>query len=82
MKTAYTQALLNRYCCLRGPDKEGYSALFPQFLSYYLSKPNVVGTQKNRFTETLLLGTHNIGLEGPKRILEHAKRSLSRSLPE
>ena len=40
------------------------------------------GTQKNCLTETNLLSTHNIGFEGQIRILEHAKRSLSRALYE
>ena len=30
-----------------------------------------MGTQKNRLTETILLSTHNIGLAGQIRILEH-----------
>ena len=38
-------------------------------------------SQKNRLTETILLSTHNKGLEGQIRILEHAKRPLSRALP-
>ena len=50
-----------------------------QYLSYYPTKPYDVGTQKNRL-ETILLSTHNIGLEGQIRILEHAKRPLSRDL--
>ena len=39
-----------------------------------------MGTQKNRLTETIILSTHNIGLEGQIRILELAKHSLSRGL--
>ena len=41
---------------------------------------DVVGTQKNRLTETILLSTHNIGFGGQIRILEHEKRSLSRAV--
>ena len=59
----------------RGPDKEGYSTL-----SYSLSETYVVGTQKNRLIETILLSTHKIGLEDQIRILEHAKHSISRAL--
>ena len=39
-----------------------------------------MGTQKNRLTETILLSTHNIGLEGQKRVLEYAKCPLYRAL--
>ena len=39
-----------------------------------------MGTQNNRLTETILLSTHNIGLDGQIMILEHAKRPLSRAL--
>ena len=54
-----------------GPDKEGYSVqLFsPQFLSYYYSESYVVGTQKNRLSDTILLSTHNIGVQVQIRIL-------------
>ena len=51
-----------------------------QYLSYYPTKPYAVGTKKNRLNETILLSTHNIGLEGQIRILKHAKRPLSRAL--
>ena len=33
-----------------------------------------MGTLKNRLIETILLSTHNIGLEGQIRILELSKR--------
>ena len=39
-----------------------------------------MGTQKNRLIETILLSTHNIGLEGQIRIKGHAKCPLSRVL--
>ena len=42
----------------------------------------VVGTQKNRLTETILLSTHNIGFGSQIRILEHDKYPLSRALHE
>ena len=51
----------------------------PQYLFYYPTKPYDEGTQKNRLIETILLSTHNIGLEGQIRILEQAKRPLSRA---
>ena len=35
---------------------------------------------ENRLIETILLSTHNIGLQGQIRILEHIKRTLSRAL--
>ena len=54
--------------------------LFSQnHLPYYPIKPFNVGTQKNHLNETIILSTHNIGLEGQIRILEHAKRPLSRT---
>ena len=40
----------------------------------------MVGTQKNRLNETILLSTHNIGFECQMRILEHEKLPLSRAL--
>ena len=46
---------------------------FLQYLSYYPNKPYDVGTQKNHLIETILLSTHNKGLESQVRILEHAK---------
>ena len=52
----------------------------PQFLSYYYSKPYVVGTQKNHLTQAILLSTHSIGLEGQIRIFKYAKHPLSRAL--
>ena len=60
----------------------GIQLFSPQFLSYYKSKPYVVHTQKNRLTETILLSTHNIGLDGQKMNSEHEKRPLSRALQE
>ena len=45
-----------------------------------LIKTYIVGTQKNRLTEKILLSTHTIGFEGWTNILEHEKRSLSRAL--
>ena len=39
-----------------------------------------MGTPKNCLSETILLSTHNIGLYGQIRILEHEKRPLSRAL--
>ena len=66
---------------ISGPDKEGFAALFPpQYLSYYPTKPYVVGTQKNRLIEMILLSTHNIGLADKIRVLEQAKCSLSKTL--
>ena len=47
-----------------------------------LIKTFVVGTQKNRLTETIILSTHNIGFGGQIRSLKHTKRSLSRDLSE
>ena len=35
-----------------------------QYLSYDSLKLYVVGTQKNRLIETVLLSTHNIGFDG------------------
>ena len=39
-----------------------------------------MGTQNNCLSQTILLSTRNMGLEGQIRILEHAKRPLSRAL--
>ena len=36
--------------------------------------------KKNRLTETIMVSTHNIGLEGQIEILQHAKRPLFRAL--
>ena len=65
----------------QGSRSEGVHSSFPQNLFYFPTKPYDVGTQKNRLTEMIPLSTHNIGLEGQRRILEHAKLPLSRALP-
>ena len=60
-----------------GTDKDGGIQLFlPQFLAYYQSKLYVVGTQNNRFSETIFLSTHSIGLDIQIRILEHKELCL------
>ena len=41
-----------------------------------LIKTYVVGTQKNRLTETILLSTHNIGFGDQISMLEREKRIL------
>ena len=51
-----------------------------QYLSYYSTKHYVVGTQKNRLTETIPLITHTIGLEGHIRIWDCEILFLSRAL--
>ena len=43
--------------------KRGIQLFSPQYLSYYSTYPYVVGTQKNRLTETILLSTNNIGFK-------------------
>ena len=58
--------------CLQAEIKV-YSTCYP-------TKSYVVGTQKNRLTETILLSTHNIGFECQIRILEHEKCPISRAL--
>ena len=53
----------------KGLDKKEWTALFPYIsISNDSTKPYVVGTQKNRLTETILLSTHNIGFQGQIRI--------------
>ena len=60
-----------------GPDNEGFTALFrPQYLSYYPTKPYVVGTQKNRLIKTILLSTYSIELADEIRILELVSETL------
>ena len=51
-----------------------------QYLSKDSTKPYVVGTQKNRLPETILLSTYNIGFKGHKRILVLEIFVLSRTL--
>ena len=41
-----------------------------------------MGTQTNRLTDAIILSTNNKGLKGQIRILEHAKRLLSRALDD
>ena len=60
--------------------RRGLQLFSPQYLSHYQTKPYVVGTQKNRLSETIRLSTYNIGLADKIRILEQANRSLSRVL--
>ena len=38
---------------IRGPDKEGFTDLFPEYLAYYPTKPYDVGTQTNRLIERI-----------------------------
>ena len=61
-------------------DKGSKLIFYPQYLSYYSTKPYVVGTQKKHLTETILLSTHNIGFECQIRILEHEIFALSRAV--
>ena len=44
-----------------------------KYLSYYPTKPYDIDTQKNHLSETILLSTNNVGLEGQIRLLEPAK---------
>ena len=60
--------------------RRGLQFFSTQYLSYYPTKPYIVGTRKNRLTETILLSTHNIGLADKISSLEQANRSLSRAL--
>ena len=60
--------------------RRGLQLFSPQYLSYYPTKPYVVGTYKNRLIEKILLSTYNIGLVDEIRILEQEKRSLSKAL--
>ena len=52
----------------------------PQYLPYFPIKCYNVGTQKNHLTETILLSTHNIGLEDQLWMLKHGKLPLCRAL--
>ena len=77
---------LNRYVdilifqfYIGGPDKEEYTALFLAISRISQTIPYDGVTQKNHLNETILLSTHNIGLEGKIRVLEHAELPLSRA---
>ena len=63
-------------------DDRGPNSSFPHFISYYLTKSYVVGTQKNHLIETILFSTYNIRSVDQIRNLEQAKHSLSRALDD
>ena len=44
---------------------------------YLTLKPYVVGTQKNRLSETILLSTHNMGLSGVIREIWMGKDQIT-----
>ena len=62
--------------------KRGIQLFSQHYLYYYSNNPYVVGTQKNRLTETILLSTHNIGFNGQNISLGHAKRCVSSAIVE
>ena len=64
----------------KGLDKEGYLALPRNKISVLLSNQTLCcGYSKHRLIETIIFSTQNKGLHGQIRILEHAKRPLSRA---
>ena len=67
----------------RCPDKKGVNSSFPHNISLIIKSNHMMwGTRKNRLNETILLSTHIIGLYCLIKMLEHAKRPLSRALGE
>ena len=81
-RTTVLRSHLEMDCCSYADDYiRGSEQVFsPQYFSYYSTKSYVVGTQKNRLTDTILWSTLNIGFECQIRILEHENIPLSRAL--
>ena len=77
LKVEIKNNLLPAVTIFRGPDKEGYSALFPTISPLLFQETLCCGYSKE---SSHLLSTHNIELQGQIRISEHAKRPLSRAL--
>ena len=74
----YCEKRRQRILNFSGPDKKGYTA-FPPTISILLYNQTLwCGYQKKK--ESIILSTHIIGLYGQIRILEHAKRPLSRDI--
>ena len=81
MKTlrSFKSRLLQRYQKV-SISGNGLTGLPSKIIFLDLTNTFVVGTQRNRLTESIILSTHSIGFRGQISILEHEKRPLCKYL--